>query len=46
VVDLLRQAPLAPVAITITDSETVVKEAWNRYKIPKRALVGTMQVLL
>ena len=44
--DLLRQAQLAPVAITITGGEAVVKEAWNRYRVPKRDLVSTMQVLL
>src|SRR5262249_15774486 len=41
--DLLRQAHLVPVAISIMGGDTVVKEAENHYKGPKRDLGGTMQ---
>jgi hypothetical protein len=46
VVDVLCQAHLAAVAITITGGETVVNEAEHRSRGPKRDLVTTMQVLL
>jgi hypothetical protein len=44
--DLMRQAHLVPVAITVMGGDTMVKEAWHHYKVPKRDLEGTMQVLL
>jgi hypothetical protein len=45
VVDLLVQARMSPVAVTITAGETVSRDG-AAYRVPKRDLVGTMQVLL
>jgi hypothetical protein len=46
VVDLLTDAHLSPVAVTITAGHQVHRESKLRYNIPKRELVGTLQVLL
>lgn len=46
VVDALRVAGLAPVAITITGGDTVTTESRTAYRVPKRDLVGGLQVLL
>jgi hypothetical protein len=46
VLDLLRQAKLSPIAITITGGDKVHRENRNQYSIPKRELVGCLQVLL
>ncbi len=46
VIDLLTQAKLSPIAITITGGDKIHREAKNRYSIPKRELVGCLQVLL
>jgi hypothetical protein len=46
VIDLLSQAHLSPIAITITGGDKVHRESRNRYGIPKRELVGLLQVLL
>lgn len=46
VVDLLRDAGLDPIAITITGGDTVSRPAWNEYRTPKRELAGVLQVLL
>jgi hypothetical protein len=46
VLDLLVQANLSPIAITITGGDKVHREARNRYGVPKRELVGCLQVLL
>jgi hypothetical protein len=46
VIDLLSQANLSPIAITITGGDKVHRETRNRYSIPKRELVGCLQVLL
>lgn len=45
VVDMLRQAGLAPIAVTITGG-TTVNDAGGMYHVPKRDLVGALQVLL
>jgi hypothetical protein len=46
VIDLLSQAKLSPIAITITGGDKVHRESRNRYGVPKRELVGCLQVLL
>ena len=43
--DMFRQKGLAPIAITITGGDTVTGDGGN-YRVPKRYLVSTMQVLL
>ncbi|MFZ2414964.1 MAG: hypothetical protein WAW33_03150 [Minisyncoccia bacterium] len=45
VVDLLRQAGLKPVAVSIHGGDATTREGAN-WKVPKRDLVGTLQVLL
>ena len=45
VVDLLRAAGLAPTAVTIAGGEAATREAGG-YRVPKRDLVGALQVLL
>ena len=45
VVDLLIHARLSPVAVTITAGETVSRDG-AAYHVPKRDLVGVLQVLL
>jgi hypothetical protein len=45
-VDLLRQAHLAPMPITITGGETVISEAEHRSRGPKWNLVSSMQALV
>lgn len=45
VVDLLRQAGLKPVAVSIHGGAATTREGDN-WKVPKRDLVGTLQVLL
>lgn len=46
VVDMLRQADLAPMAITITAGAAVAHPAPDEWHVPKRDLVGVLQVLL
>jgi hypothetical protein len=46
VIDLLGQANLSPISATITGGDKVHREGRNRYNIPKRELVGCLQVLL
>jgi hypothetical protein len=46
VVDLLREARLDPIAITITGGDTVVAPEYREFRVPKRNLVGAVQVLL
>jgi hypothetical protein len=46
VIDLLRQANLRPIAITITGGDKIHRETKTRYSVPKRELVGCLQVLL
>jgi hypothetical protein len=43
VVDLLREAGVDPVAITITSGDQVTRVAQNDYRVPKRDLVGAVQ---
>ena len=45
VVDLLVQARTSPVAVTITAGETMSRDG-AAYRVPKRDLVGVLQVLL
>ena len=45
VVDLLRQAGLKPVAVSIHGGANVTREG-NNWNVPKRDLVGVLQVLL
>lgn len=46
VVDLLRDARLGPVAVTITGRDTATKDERGGWRVPKRDLVGVLQVLL
>jgi hypothetical protein len=46
VMDLLRDAGLNPVAVTITGGDTETRGERGEYRVPKRDLVGVMQVLL
>jgi len=45
VIDMFDQAGLTPVAVTITGGDTVNRHGSN-YRVPKRDLVSTLQVLL
>jgi len=45
VVDMLRQAKLAPVAVTITGGDTTSHDG-SGHRVPKRDLVSVVQVLL
>ncbi len=45
VVDMLRKAGMHPIAVTITAGDVVNREG-SDFKVPKRDLVATMQVLL
>ena len=45
VVDMLTQAKLSPVPITITGGDSVTRDGLE-YRVPKRDLVSTVQVLL
>jgi len=46
VVDVLRAAGLDPVAVTITGGDATSRGADRSYRVPKRELVGAVQVLL
>jgi hypothetical protein len=46
VVDLLAEAKLSPIAVTITGGDKVHRDSKTRYSVPKRELVGCLQVLL
>lgn len=46
IIDLLRNARLNPVAVTITAGASVVRADPTTYSVPKRDLAGTLQVLL
>jgi hypothetical protein len=46
VVDLLRQAGFDPIAITITGGDQVIPVERREFRVPKRNLVGAVQVLL
>jgi len=43
VVDLLREAGVDPVAITITGGDQVIRVSEREYRVPKRDLVGAVQ---
>lgn len=45
-VDLLREAGLAPVGVTIHGGDAVSRDGANDYRVPKRDLAGTVKVLL
>jgi len=46
VVDVLRAAGLEPVAVTITGGDATTRGADRSWRVPKRELVGAVQVLL
>lgn len=46
VLDLLTQAGLDPVAVTITGGDQVIRVGRRELRVPKRNLVGAVQVLL
>jgi hypothetical protein len=46
IVDLHRAAGLQPVAITITAGAAVHREGWDDIHVPKKDLIGVVQVLL
>lgn len=46
VVDMLRRAGLAFDAVTITGGDTETRSGWYDWRVPKRDLVGGLQVLL
>lgn len=45
VVDMFKSAGLSPVAITITGGDTINGNDYEGYRVPKRDLVGILQVL-
>jgi hypothetical protein len=46
VTDMLRRAGLTFDAVTITGGDTETQSGWDSYRVPKRDLVGGLQVLL
>jgi hypothetical protein len=46
VTDMLRRAGLAFDAVTITAGDTETQSSWHDWRVPKRDLVGGLQVLL
>lgn len=46
IVELFAQAHLRPIAVTMTWGEDVHQHAWNDYTVPKKVLVGALQVTL
>src|SRR4051812_29784985 len=46
VVDLLREAGLDPVAVTIHGGDQVIRGHEREYRVPKRDLVGSVQAAL
>ena len=46
VTDMFRAAGLAPVAITIHGGDQVIRPEVDRWRVPKRELVGVLQVAL
>lgn len=46
VVDMLRRAGLTFDAVTITGGDTETRSGWHDWRVPKRDLVGGLQVLL
>jgi hypothetical protein len=46
VVDLLREAGLDPVAVTIHGGDQAIRVAHNEYRVPKRDLVGAVQSVM
>jgi len=46
VVDMLRRSGLTFDAVTITGGDTESQSGWDSYRVPKRDLVGGLQVLL
>jgi hypothetical protein len=45
-IDLLKQARLAPIAVTITGGDVATCERWDEWHVPKRDLIAQLQVLL
>jgi len=46
VVDMLRRSGLTFDAVTITGGDTEIQSGYDSYRVPKRDLVGNLQVLL
>jgi hypothetical protein len=46
VVDMLRKSGLTLDAVTITDGDTESQHGWYHWRVPKRDLLGDLQVLL
>lgn len=46
VVDMLRRAGLTFDAVTITGGDSEAQSGWHEWRVPKRDLVGGLQVLL
>jgi len=46
VVDLLREAGLFPVAVTITGGDQTIRAGDDEYRVPKRNLVGAVQAAM
>jgi hypothetical protein len=46
VIEMLKEAGLNPIAITITSGNVVTEHAWNAFHVPKRDLVSAIQIPL
>lgn len=46
VIDMMEEEGLLPVAVTMHHGHAVTKHAWNEWTVPKRDLVGALQVVL
>jgi hypothetical protein len=46
VIDMLKEAALKPISITITSGNVVAEHAWDAFHVPKRDLVSAIQIPL
>ncbi len=46
VIEMLKEAGLNPIAITITGGSVVTEQAWDHFHVPKRDLVSAIQIPL
>jgi Terminase RNaseH-like domain len=46
VIEMLKEAGVHPIAITITSRSVVTEQAWDHFHVPKRDLVSAIQILL
>jgi hypothetical protein len=46
IIDMLSEAGLYPISITITGGAAVIAPSWNEYCVPKRDLVSSIQAAL